>query len=32
MDFNELSAKVRDLMTKNLEDISYENKKFLKLL
>lgn len=27
MDFNKFSAKVRDLMTKNLEDISYENKK-----
>ena len=32
MGFNELSAKVHDLMTKNLEDISYENQKFLKLL
>ena len=27
MDFNKFSVKVRDLMTKNLEDISYENKK-----
>ena len=27
MDFNKFSAKVRDLMTKNLEIISYENKK-----
>ena len=32
MDFNESSAKVHDVMTQKLEDISYEDKKFLKLM
>ena len=32
MDFNESSAKVHDVMTQKLEDISYEDKKFLKIM
>ena len=32
LDFNECSAKLHYVMTKNLENISYENKKFLKLM
>ena len=32
MDFNECSGKVLHVMTQKLEDISYENKKFLKLM
>ena len=32
LDFNESSLKVHDVMTQKLEDISYENKKFLKLM
>ena len=32
LDFNESSSKVHDAMTQKLEDISYENKKFLKLM
>ena len=32
LDFNESSAKVHDMMTKRLEGISYEDKKFLKLM
>ena len=32
LDFNKFSAKVHDVMNKNLEDISYEDKIFLKLM
>ena len=32
MDFNESSEKVHDVMTQMLEDISYEDKKFLKFM
>ena len=32
MEFNESSAKVYDVMTQKLEDISYEDKKSLKLM
>ena len=32
MDFNECSGKVLHVMTQKLEDISYENEKFLKLM
>ena len=32
MDFNESSAHVHDVMTEKLEDISYKDKKFLKLM
>ena len=32
LDFNKFGAKVHDVMNKNLEDISYEDKIFLKLM
>ena len=32
VNFNESSAKVQDVMTKKLNDISYEDNKFLKLM
>ena len=32
LDFNESTAKAHDVMTKKLEDISYVEKKFLKLM